>query len=183
MKRKPLIRPTEPHDYEGLYKLYACPEVCRQTLQLPDLSAADWQRRLAAIPDYVHSFVAADLADGQILGNIALTVETRPRRRHAGSLVMAVRPDCHRQGIGSVLMQTVTDLADNWLNLARLELQVFTDNAPAVALYRKSGFETEGVLQDYAYRNGRLCALYSMARLRRSIAADSSGSTAAGHIE
>ncbi len=36
------------------------------------------------------------------------------------------------------------DLADNWLNLQRLELTVYSDNAAAIALYRKFGFEQEG---------------------------------------
>lgn len=30
------------------------------------------------------------------------------------------------------------------MNLRRVELTVYTDNAPALALYRKFGFETEG---------------------------------------
>jgi putative acetyltransferase len=41
------------------------------------------------------------------------------------------------------MMRAVIDLADKWLNLARIELTVFTDNEPAIALYRKFGFEIE----------------------------------------
>jgi len=45
-------------------------------------------------------------------------------------------------------------------------LTVYIDNAPALALYRKVGFEVEGELRDYALRDGRLVNVYSMARLK-----------------
>jgi putative acetyltransferase len=50
------------------------------------------------------------------------------------------------------------------MNLTRLELTVFVDNERAVALYKKHGFEIEGELVDYAYRNGRYVTAYTMAR-------------------
>ena len=60
------------------------------------------------------------------------------------------------------------DLADNWLNFVRLELTVYTDNAVALALYRKFGFEVEGTLKSYAFRNGRFIDAYTMARISPS---------------
>jgi putative acetyltransferase len=55
-----------------------------------------------------------------------------------------VRDDWHGQGVGTALIEAAIDLADNWRNLTRLELRVFTDNAPAIHLYEKVSFETEG---------------------------------------
>jgi L-phenylalanine/L-methionine N-acetyltransferase len=43
-------------------------------------------------------------------------------------------------------MQATVDLADKWLNLTRLELEVYTDNEPAIRLYKKFGFAVEGTL-------------------------------------
>ncbi|WP_422422202.1 hypothetical protein [Pseudomonas sp. GZD-222] len=53
------------------------------------------------------------------------------------------------------------------ITLQRAELTVYTDNEPALALYRRHGFEVEGQLRDYAMRDGRLTDVYSMARLNR----------------
>lgn len=47
-------------------------------------------------------------------------------------------------------METALDLADNWLGLSRVELTVFTDNATAIALYEKFGFEIEATHRRFA---------------------------------
>jgi putative acetyltransferase len=63
-------------------------------------------------------------------------------------------------------MAELIDLADNWLGLRRLELHVFTDNDPALALYRKFGFEIEVHQRGAVLRRGALIDCYFMARLR-----------------
>jgi putative acetyltransferase len=47
-----------------------------------------------------------------------------------------------------------------------LELTVYTDNPAALALYRKFGFEQEGLLKAFAYRAGDYVDAYTMARVR-----------------
>lgn len=79
---------------------------------------------------------------------------------------MAVRDDWQGKGIGSALMQAAVELADRWLNLSRLELIVYTDNEPAVRLYKKFGFGIEGTLVQYAYRDGCYVDAFAMARMR-----------------
>ncbi|HMR66031.1 MAG TPA: GNAT family N-acetyltransferase, partial [Anaerolineae bacterium] len=75
--------------------------------------------------------------------------------------------DWQGRGVGTALMQAAVDLADKWLNLTRLELNVFTDNALAIRLYEKFGFTIEGTQVDYAFRDGRYIDSYLMARLRK----------------
>ncbi len=58
------------------------------------------------------------------------------------------------------------DLADRWLNLCRLELTVYTDNEPAIKLYRKFAFEVEGTLRKYSFREGVFVDAHMMARIR-----------------
>jgi putative acetyltransferase len=62
-------------------------------------------------------------------------------------------------------MEAALDLADNWLNHTRVELHVYVDNAPAIALYEKFGFEVEGMHRRFVFRNGEYVDGYSMARL------------------
>ena len=58
------------------------------------------------------------------------------------------------------------DLADNWLNLTRLDLRVYVDNEAAISLYEKFRFEVEGTHKRFAYRNGEYVDAHDMARLR-----------------
>jgi L-phenylalanine/L-methionine N-acetyltransferase len=58
--------------------------------------------------------------------------------RHVGSIGMAVRDDWQGKGVGTALMEAALDLADNWLNLTRIELRVYVDNAAGIAPTRSS---------------------------------------------
>ncbi len=71
-----------------------------------------------------------------------------------------------RRGIGSAILAALVGAADDWLDLKRLELTVFADNAHAIALYERFGFVAEGTLRAYAYRAGCYADCLTMARLR-----------------
>ena len=79
---------------------------------------------------------------------------------------MAVRDDWQGKGVGTALLGAAIDLADNWLNVERIELSVYTDNVPAIALYERFGFKIEGTHHRYAFREGGYVDAHTMARLR-----------------
>jgi putative acetyltransferase len=117
------------------------------------------------VPEGTYPLVA--VVDGEVVGQLTLhTYPTRPRRRHSGDLGIAVRDDWQGQGVGTALMAAAIDLADNWLNLTRLGLEVYTDNEAAIRLYTKFGFEIEGTLRRVAFRDGQFVDSYAMSRLR-----------------
>ena len=58
------------------------------------------------------------------------------------------------------------DLADNWLMLRRVELEVYADNGDAIRLYQRFGFETEGRKREAAVKAGAYVDTLVMARLR-----------------
>lgn len=47
---------------------------------------------------------------------------------------------------------------------------MYTDNEPALRLYQKLGFEVEGTLAEFAFREGWHVDVYAMARLSRPAA-------------
>jgi putative acetyltransferase len=54
-------------------------------------------------------------------------------------------------------MQAMCDYAERWMGVLRIELTVYTDNAPAIALYRKFGFVDEGRrVKQFRRANGEL---------------------------
>ena len=159
------IRRAEPNDYEAITRVLAGPKAVWGTLQLPFPSIEQWRKRLAEPDLGLYSLVAC--AENEIVGQLGLrTFPNSPRRRHVGQIGMAVRDDWHGKGAGTALMQATVDLADKWLNLTRLELEVFTDNEPGIRLYKKFGFAAEGTKARFAFRDGQYVDVYMMARLR-----------------
>lgn len=158
------IRRTEPSDVDAFIEMFSKPRVIWGSLQVPYPSVENWRRRLEP-QDGFYSLVAC--VEGKVVGTISLrTFPQNPRRKHAASLGIMVHDDWQGKGVGAALMQAAVDLADNWLNLTRIELEVFTDNAPALRLYKKFGFLIEGTLKQYAYRDAMYVDTYVMARIR-----------------
>ena len=135
------------------------------TLELPFPSKEAWRERLVEKREGTTSLVIC--ARGEVVGHLSLYVYPEPRMRHAGHFGMAVRDDWQGKGVGTKLLESAIDLADNWWGLTRLDLRVFVDNAAAIALYRKFGFEIEGTHEQFALRDGEYVDAYVMARLRR----------------
>ena len=106
------------------------------------------------------------MIDGKPIGAASLHREERHRRSHVASLGMAVHDAYAGRGAGSALMAAIVELADRWWNLKRLELNVYADNARAIALYERFGFEREGLMRAYAWRDGEYVDSLAMARLR-----------------
>ena len=158
-----LIRRSEPNDAAAVRDIYAGIVAYSGTLQLPYPSIEIWQKRLTDVPAHAHSLVAE--VNGEIVGNVGLEVCTSVRRRHVGTFGIGVKDECQGQGIGSALLEAVINLADNWLNLKRLELTVYTDNQAAVHLYKKYGFVIEGTSPAFAFRNGGYVDAYQMGRV------------------
>lgn len=160
------IRRAEQDDSAALYEMFVSPKVYEGTLQVPYPSREAWRQRLAAA-DGSYNLVA--VAGGSVVGMLGVhTFPNRPRRRHVGVIDIVVHEEFQGKGVGGALMRAGLDLADNWLNLTRLELEVFTDNEAAVRLYERFGFEREGTLRQHAFRDGRYVDSYFMARLRPS---------------
>jgi putative acetyltransferase len=126
------VRGTEPEDYRALQRIFSGPRTVAGTLQMPFPSGETWRERLAESPEGLHSLVAC--VKGEVVGSLGLeTSPTRWRMRHVGTIGMAVRDDWQGKGVGTALMEAALDLADNWLNLTRIELTVYVDNAAAAA--------------------------------------------------
>ncbi len=162
------IRRAEPTDAEAMRQIFSGSNAMRGTLQLPFPSTEMWRKRLADPMDGTFNLLAC--VENEIVGQLGLhTFPHNPRRRHVGQVGMAVRDDWQGKGVGSALMQAAMDLADNWLNLSRIELEVYTDNEHAISLYKKFSFVIEGTHIRFAYRDGQFVDVYAMARLREKI--------------
>jgi len=161
------IRRPRPDDAAAMVAIMGDVEVLPALLQLPYPTEAMWRKRIeemATGPAAAELFIVAERG-GEVIGNAGVHPLTPVRRRHAAGIGMAVARHAQGQGVGTALMRAIVDWADNWAQLLRLELTVYTDNAAAQALYRKFGFVLEGTHRAYALRDGVYVDAHCWARL------------------
>lgn len=157
------IRREEPEDADAIARLLGDEGVYPQTLQLPHVSRHFWRDRLAKYDPAKYALVAEIGCD--IVGSAGLFINDRPRQRHCAMLGIGVAGAHSGKGVGSALMRELLRAADGWLNLLRIELNVYADNERAIALYRKFGFVIEGTLRAHALRDGAYVDGHVMGRL------------------
>lgn len=161
---KVTIRAFEMADWEDVAVLFLAPNCRAGTLQMPFQSRDHIKYKLANPPLGMHRLVAVIDSEQKVVGFVSLRTFS-DRRAHVGSIGIFVHDDYQNRGIGSRLMAAIINLAENWLNLKRLELQVNTDNSSAIRLYEKFGFEKEGTLRKNAFRDGAYIDAYTMAKV------------------
>ena len=106
-----------------------------------------WSRKMLAeeLENQCAAFlVAEDAVTGDVLGYAGLLVAA-----DEGYITnVAVFPEQRRRGIAGQLLQVFLNFAEA-NRLAFLTLEVRASNAPAIALYRKHGFQTGGQRRNY----------------------------------
>jgi L-phenylalanine/L-methionine N-acetyltransferase len=163
MNQEITVRAREPEDAADVAELLNQPRAVWGTLQTPFTSIEERRKRMASLPAGHTNFVA--VIEGKVIGTLGLN-RLEGRRSHVGTIGMAVHDAFAGRGAGSALMAAAVEQADRWLNLTRLELNVYADNARAIALYERFGFEREGLFRAFAWRDGAYADSVAMARLR-----------------
>ncbi|MGE3269693.1 MAG: GNAT family N-acetyltransferase [Chloroflexota bacterium] len=157
------IRPVRPEDAEGVHQLRLLPTVIDGTLATPSQRIEETRQRIAGLSPDTHSFVA--LAEGQIVGMAGLHLKSG-KLRHTASLGMMVHDQFQGRGIGRRLLAALLEMADSYLGLVRVELEVFPDNIRAINLYERAGFEHEGRKRMAVWRHGEHGDVLIMGRIR-----------------
>jgi ribosomal protein S18 acetylase RimI-like enzyme len=81
------------------------------------------------------------------IGYVSLVFPKFIKLRGNAYLTIAVRREYRGRGVGSKLMEQAEDYAKR-RGVRRMELEVFSKNEPAITLYKKRGYEIEGVKKD-----------------------------------
>jgi putative acetyltransferase len=161
------VRRASVKDAAAFARIMGDPLVYPGLMQLPFTNEDQWQARLAetCAPGKADLPLAAEL-DGEVVGTAGLhPAGLQLRRRHVMHLGISVASHAQGRGVGTALMAAMCHYADQWAGILRLELTVFADNERAIRLYRRFGFETEGLLRAFAMRDGRYVDVFAMARL------------------
>ncbi|MBV9690904.1 MAG: GNAT family N-acetyltransferase [Ktedonobacteraceae bacterium] len=112
--------------------------------------------------DNQHIFVAED--DGLLVGYLGAFGEHFKRSKHRVYIVVGILRAFSGHGLGTRLFREM-EIWARQRHLHRLELTVITHNTAAVALYKKQGFEIEGLRKHALYVNGAYTDEYYMTKL------------------
>jgi ribosomal protein S18 acetylase RimI-like enzyme len=97
-------------------------------------------------------FVAVS-AEGEVVGWCDVTPMSSPTQAHRGVFGVGLLPQFRGQGIGTRLTKKALAAARAF-GLHRVELTVREHNTGAIELYKKEGFEIEGVQRDAVLVDG-----------------------------
>lgn len=159
------LRRARASDVADLVALFGEPSAYGGTLQTPYPAEGHWIPRVADPPaGSVDLHLVAVRVDGRVVASAGVQGMGSARRRHVVGLGIAIAPEAQGQRLGTAMVAALCDWCDRWVQVLRIELTVFTDNARAIALYRRFGFVEEGVHRGYALRDGVYTDVLAMAR-------------------
>ena len=95
-----------------------------------------------------------------------LHVAVKHRMRHSADISLIVHTNYQNAGIGRAILTQLLELADNWLLLKKVELEVAAGNSRAIHLYESLGFEREGLKKYATITDGKLTDIVVMGRYR-----------------
>lgn len=137
------LRPTVDADVPALAAIRATPQVRRWWRGGEDL-AAEIRADLARGDEPMFTIEYA----GRIVGAVKWYAEEEPDYRHAG-LDIYLDPTVHGRGLGTDGVRTLARHLIDTHGFHRLVIDPATDNAAAIACYRKVGFRPVGVMRQY----------------------------------
>lgn len=148
------LRPARPTDGRPLARLFNDVRAEGRWLVTPPTAMRDpaegfWVSEMIRADE--HLALVAE-ADGEVIGNVLVSVERNAVTDHIGTLSIVVADGWRGAGIGGELVAA----AQAWAvrrGLRKLALGVFPDNERAIGVYERAGFEREG-LRRRQYRSG-----------------------------
>ena len=139
-----------------------------RVVQIFDDAATQFEGVLVVIGEMIRDNDALSLvaeADGDVVGNVLISVERSVVSDHVGTLSICVADGWREVGIGSALVAASQGWARQ-TGLAKVALGVFPDNKRAIAVYEHAGFVREGLRRrqyrapDGGYRDELLMAWF-----------------------
>ncbi len=151
------LRAREPEDAPLLHAWFNDASVTEHLSMRYPLSHEQEERFVsgASVTGYfAANFAVVTRDDGRLIGGAELR-DVSPENRTAILGITIGDKACWDGGYGTDTIRTICRFGFEMMNLNRIELDVFAENARARRVYEKVGFREEGVRRQAVYKYGR----------------------------
>ena len=111
---------------------------------VPERSREDWDEAIREIKNRKGLIIVAE-ANDRIVGMAYLVRGKFEKNKHVGFLGISVLKGKRGIGVGEAMMKYMMEWSQQQDELEKISLTVFSTNKAAINLYRKFGFEIEGI--------------------------------------
>ncbi|RPF55294.1 GNAT family N-acetyltransferase [Aquisalibacillus elongatus] len=129
-----------------------------------NISTENQVKMIESIRDSENSTLLVAEEDHKLVGYLLVIGGNARRNKHSGYIVTGIHTDSRGKGVGTLLFMKMEEWAIKQ-QLQRLELTVVTYNEAGVHLYKKMGFEIEGIKRKSLFIDGKYLDEYYMSKL------------------
>ena len=147
------IRTAEPKEAQNLVNLKR--SYLKNTTTIPmyiDEYPDDSDKEKQLIVEYLespNSILLVAENNKELIGNIDLTGNKRIKMNHTGMIGMGIKHEWRNQGLGKLLINATIDWAKDHSPIELIWLDVYSSNELGINLYKKTGFKTSGIIEDF----------------------------------
>lgn len=113
------------------------------------LTVSDEENWIRSFSESNNSLLLIAEHEHQIIGNIDLTGSRREMMVHTAVIGMGMLNEWRNSGLGTALLSATIEWAQQNPVLELIWLQVYTQNQLGISLYKKMGFEENGIIKDF----------------------------------
>ncbi len=159
-----IVRPAATADADALVKLGRSVAAEGELWLTYNRSSSDERRNVRSVRRDPNAAVFVAETPVGVVGRLSVARDGNPVSHHVAELGLMVAAEERRRGVGTALMEEAVKWART-SGVTKLELHVFPHNEPAISLYRRLGFEDEGLRRRHYriaghYVDAILMALY-----------------------
>jgi RimJ/RimL family protein N-acetyltransferase len=114
----------------------------------------EYEEYISATSNEPNSIMLLALIDSEVISIATINSSQKERTRHVGTLGIVVSKKFTGLGLGKVLMNDLIEWAKQNGVTTKISLVTNENNIVAIELYKKLGFEVEGLLKKDNFING-----------------------------
>jgi len=117
----------------------------------------EYQKFLDDTKKEVNSIILLEEIDNKIIGISSINSSAKTRYKHVGEFGIVISQQYCGLGLGRKIIDYLIEWANSNGITKKISLVTSENNYRAIELYKKTGFEVEGILKKHNYINGVYC--------------------------